>query len=447
MFMMALPVRHEAQDLRAIFDADTQQAIASGLCIECRGAKLLCGKARCPILVRYDFMMRTAPMIDRLDLEGSSPPGVFVGRIGYPKVYVGPLVPPLHGDTEILDTPESWIGRTMEDIVSFRSQLVRGMHRVHVMDVETGGRIVDLTRELALSTAATEVEVGFTKKPHGRVVLDDNVQPFGPSAPLRKLDVSTLRVDRKLDRAYSDTDLLARDAVLELYGDGVAVSKLQRAFSVGAFGLGKNRKFVPTRWSITAVDDTIGKELRETVKTFPLVNEIRVFEAVGFDDRFLVVQMPRPWRYELIEAWYPKTLWNPLGSEVVMFGDHEGFEGRTTYASIGGCYYAARLAVGEALVRERRQAAVVILRETHPGYIMPVGVWNVREHVREALRRPPRAFVTMAETLAYLQTRLDIPMKRYIRVSEVLKNVLYQRTFDDFNVLPSDSLRPGGVGA
>jgi len=432
--MLALPVRQVAQDFRALFDDETQRAIASGLCVECRGAKLLCGKARCPILVRYDGMMRSAPLVERFDLEGASPPGVFVGRFGYPKVYVGPLVPPVHGDTEILDTPEAWLGRSMEDIVGFRSQLVRGMHRTHIMDIETGGRIVDLTRELALSTAATEVEVGFTRKPHGRVVLDDNVQPFGPSAPLRRLDLGSLRIDGRLDRATSDTDLLARDAVLGLYGDGVAVSKLQRAFSVGAFGVAKNRKFVPTRWSITAVDDTIGKDLRETVKQFPLVNEIRVHEAIGFDDRFLVIQVPRPWRYELIEAWYPNTLWNPLGRDVVIFGDHEGFEGRTTYASIGGCYYAARLAVGEALLRERRQAATVILRETHPGYIMPMGVWNVREHVREALRRPPRRFATMRDTLEYLATRLDIPMHRYVRVSEVLKHVLFQRTFDDYGL-------------
>jgi hypothetical protein len=392
-------------------------------------------------------MMRTAPSIDRLDLEGASPPGVFVGRFGYPNVFVGPLVPPVHGDTEVLDTPEAWIGKSMEDIVSFRSQLVRGMHRVHVTDVETGGRVVDLTRELALSVASTEMEVSFERKPRGRVVLDDDVQPFGPSAPLRNVDLGTMKVDTRLDRAYSDGDLLARDAVLDLYRTQVPVSKIQRAFSVGAFGITENRKFVPTRWSITAVDDTIGKALREKVKEYPLVDAIRVFEAIGYDDRFLVVQMPRPWRYELIEAWYPNTLWNPLGRELVIFGDHEGFEGRTTYASIGGCYYAARLAVAEALLRERRQAATVILRETHPGYIMPVGVWNVREHVRDALRRPPRTFGNLSETLAHLQTRLDIPMARYVKISEVLKHVLHQRTFDDFlslaDLAPPRSPIPG----
>src|SRR2546421_312514 len=264
------------QDFGSLFDADTKAAISSGLCIQCRGAKLLCGKARCPILVRWDSMMKTAPMIDRVDLDGSSPPGVFVGRFGYPKVFVGPLVPPVHGDTQILDAPEEWVGRSMEDIVRFRSMLVRGMHRVHVMDVDRGGR---------------------------------------------------------------------------------GVSKTQRAFGVGALGMEKTRRFVPTRWSITAVDDTIGKDLRETVKTFPPINDIRVFETIGFDDRFLVVMVPRPWRYELIEAWYPNTLWNPLGREVVLFGDHEGFEGRTTYASIGGGELAAPLPVGGTLERGRRQAA------------------------------------------------------------------------------------------
>ena len=64
------------------------------------------------------------------------------------------------------------------------------------------------------------------------------------------------------------------------------------------------------------MDDTIGKVLREKVKELPPIDSIRVHEAIGFDDRFLVVQMPRPWRYELIEAWYPNTAWNPLGKQI-----------------------------------------------------------------------------------------------------------------------------------
>ncbi len=415
-----------------LFDQRTKSAIASGLCIECRGAKLLCGKARCPLLVQYDFMMRTQALVDSTQLDGASPPSVFVGRLGYPKVFVGPMTPPVHGDTSLLDAPERWVDLTIDDIIDFRSQLVRGMHRVDVHNVEHGGRIVDATRELALAETPAETETEFMKKPSGHLRLDDSVQPFGPSAPLKKVDLGNVKVERHLDKATSDTDWLARDAVQWLHEEEVPVTQIQRAFSVGAFGLDDNRRFVPTRWSITAVDDIVGIDLREQVKDFPPVNEYRVFMSVGFDDRFVVIQAPQAWKYELIEAWYPGTLWNPLGEKTVMYNSHEFYRGRTTYAEIGGCYYAARLAVGEGLIRERRQAATVILRETHPGYIVPVGVWNVRENVRKALRQPPRTFDTLKEALYHASTRLTIPMKRWIRRSVILRDMLYQRRIEDY---------------
>src|SRR2546422_4602254 len=93
--------------------------------------------------------------------------------------------------------------------------------------------------------------------------------------------------------------------------------------------------------------------------------------------------------------------------------------------------------MGEPLGGERRQAATVILGEPHPGYIIPVGVWTVREHVRAAPREPPCLFSTMRETLDHLRTRLDIPMERYVRMSEVLQHVIYQRTFDDYSLMDS----------
>ncbi|MBU4076702.1 MAG: hypothetical protein KKI06_08355, partial [Euryarchaeota archaeon] len=96
---------------------------SDALCILCRGAKLLCGKQRCPVLVKFYSRVRLKPLTDSLNIEGSSPPGVFVGRIGYPYVSVGPLIPPEHGDTTLLDTPEMWLGKSIDDIVDFRSQL------------------------------------------------------------------------------------------------------------------------------------------------------------------------------------------------------------------------------------------------------------------------------------------------------------------------------------
>ncbi len=327
-------------------------------------------------MIKFYSHSRTKTLIDSLDLAGMSPPGIFVGRYGYPKVDVGPLVPPMMGDTSIMDTPERWVGKSIDEIVDFRFNLVRGKHRIDATDFDKFGRIVDYTRDLALSTNPLEVEAKFQKKPSGRLVLDDEVQPFGPSARLKDMTIGNPRYDQRVEKAFYDTDLKATEAVKGLYRNGVLISKIQKAFSVGAFGINKNRRFVPTRWSITAVDDILGKDLLKVTKRNPLIEDWRVYSWEMLDNRWNILLMPTTWKYELIEAWYPNTTWNPMGQGIEIISSHEFYEGRKEYAEIGGCYYAARLAVNELLTAERRQAGAVIFREAHPGYVMPVGVWN-----------------------------------------------------------------------
>ena len=383
-------------------------------------------------MLKVNYFLKSVPLMASEDIAGFSPPSVFIGRIGYPNVYAGPLVPPVDEDTSLYDLPEQWFGRTMDEIVGFRSLLVRGKYRVHVQRFNEGGKIIDQTRELALAENSVDMELNLTKKPRGSIFMDDEVQPFGPSAPIRDLHLGNARFEHRVEKAYRDTDLKAVQAVRELYGKGVLVTKIQRAFSVGAFGLEKNRRLVPTRWSITAVDDIISKDLVAEVKTFPEINEYRVYESVYLDNVFEILMIPAQWSYESMEAWYPGTVWNPNGTSTAIYSDYEGNNGRTTYAQIGGCYYSARLAVCELLVKERRQATVVVLREARPGYIMPVGVWQVRENVRNAMRQKPFLFKTLDDSLKFIAGRFEIPLRRWILQSEILKNALFQKRITDF---------------
>jgi hypothetical protein len=404
----------------------------NSLCVLCKGARALCGKTRCPIMVKVNYFLKSAPLMSKEDIDGNSPPSVFIGRIGYPNVYVGPLVPPVHEDTSIYDLPERWFGKSMDEIVGFRSLLIRGKHRVNVQTFGDAGKIMDQTRELALADSSVDIELNLTKKPRGSIYLDDDVQPFGPSAPIRDIHVNNARYDDKIEKAYYDTDLRATQAVIELYSRGVIVSKIQKAFSVGAFGVEKKRRLVPTRWSITAVDDILSKNLREKVKTYPEINEYRVYESIYLDNVFEILMIPSQWSYESMEAWYPGTVWNPAGTNIAIFSDWEGNSGRTTYASIGGCYYSARLAVCEQLTHERRQATAIVLREARPGYIMPIGVWQVRENVRNAMHQKPYKFKNLAESLQFISGRFEIPMQRWILQSALLKRALFQKKITDF---------------
>ena len=341
-------------------------------------------------------------------------------------------MPPVEEDTSLYDLPEYWFGRSMDEIVGFRSMLIRGKHRVNVKEFEEAGKIIEKTRELGLAVRPVDVELLLKKKPRGSILLDDEVQPFGPSAPIRDLHVGNTKWDQHVEKAYNDTDLKATQAVLELYDKNVLVTKIQRAFSVGAFGLEENRRLVPTRWSITAVDDIISKNLIKKVKNFPTINEHRIYESRYLDNIFEILMLPTAWSYEAMEAWFPGTVWNPNGKNTVIFSDWEGHDGRTTYAEIGGCYYAARLAVCDQLVKERRQATVIVLREAHPGYIMPVGVWQVRENVRNAMRQEPYKFNTLETALKWVGMRFQIPLQRWITQSELLKNALFQKKITDY---------------
>ena len=169
------------------------------------------------------------------------------------------------------------------------------------------------------------------------------------------------------------------------------------------------------------------------VKSYPEINEFRVYESKYLDNYFQVIMIPSSWSFETMEAWYPGTIWNQNGEKTVIFSDYEKYGGRSAYAKIGGCYYSARLAVCEQLVKEKRQATAIVLREIHPGYLMPVGVWQVRENVRNAMKQKPQLFGSLDDCLKVIGKKFKISMNKWIMQSNILKNSIYQKKLLDFS--------------
>ena len=353
---------------------------------------MLCGKAYCPILSKADLLVKHLPKLSKEEIDGSSPPGAFVGRVGYPKVYVGPLIPPEKGDTRVLDTPELWMGKSIQAIIDYRFRLIRGKSLIEVHDAQDPGRYLLDLHDLALSSTSVEVNAKFKKKPRMSVTLSEETQPFGPSALIQNLEIVPSAGEQKLEAVYYDNDLLASNGMVELYRDGIEISRIQKTLSLGMLGIQDHRKIVPTRWSITAVDDTLSKHLLQKIRNYQTLDKFQVYKFEYLDNWYATILSPRNWAFEWIEAWFPGTAWNETGSVPALMGDHERFEGRTTYASVGGCYYSTRLAVAEALERMQKQSSALVLREIRPGYVLPVGVWNVRESVRATLRTQPTTF-------------------------------------------------------
>lgn len=409
------------------------------MCLRCRGTKKLCGKSRCPVLAKFYSKLEgegdSKTRFDTNFLDGYSPPSVFIGRYNYPKVNVGPLVPPERGDTSLLSTPERWFGNAdIDDIIQYRGKLARGKKRLKtgVEITDKLDREINRTRYLTLSKKSAETEVEFSKKLSETLRFDNKSQPHGPSAKMNRFKLGSMSSHSKLEKIFYDDDLKSELAVMNLYERGVKISRIQDLFMVGGTGERGNRKFVPTRWSITAIDDMIGKKLRERVKNYRPINEYEVYTIEYLDNRWCVILTPGIWKYELVEAFYPETTWNPTRNNIAIYGDYEQIDGRTGYASIGGCYYAGRFAVAEKLEKRRRQAGAIVLREAHPGYILPVGVWNVRESVRNALSTVPRKFETQEQVFSFLSKKLDLSLNEWKSVSELLAEKDSQRRIDEF---------------
>lgn len=396
--------------------------IDPSLCIRCRGAKGLCGLPYCPVFVKAKVKAYSEAVAGRREVSGSSPPSVFVGRVGWPKVRVYPSVPPISGDTSSLEDPKAWLHMSLEDFLASRLILARGSLELDVRSARSPGRALSDIQALALSPRPADVELTLKRPLKPEPLLDEHVPPLGPSSPLLSLKIGSLPPpERIVEKAYEDVDLPAAEAVWKLYNYGVDVHRISRLLSVGAIGVGRRRRLVPTRWSITAVDKQISDRLVEEIKRLPPIDRYYVYVRKTKGNTFVALLAPGGFMYEWGEAWFPGTTWNQYGASPEVEVDWEGPRGRTTYPSIGGCYYAARLAAAEALHAMGRQAAAVLWREIYPGFDLPIGVWYVRENVRAMFRERPEKFDDLGEALKFMASQLKLPLDLWYSRSHIVR--------------------------
>ncbi|MBI4895228.1 MAG: hypothetical protein HY831_01915 [Candidatus Aenigmarchaeota archaeon] len=325
---------------------------------------------------------------------------IFVVRVGYPNVSLGPMAS--SEKNLIVDDPSKWFGLPYEQIIEMRYLLIRTKSRVNI---KQDSRFIE-ENQLIILSKPIDIEMVFKKHPVYRWEFSDTLAPNGPIA-----DIDTLRLAEnpkipvKLEKIVSD-ELKASDASVSIYNTGEDVYKLSSILSSGVLGLEKNKKLVPSRWSITAVDDIITKSLISGIKDFKSVDDYIVFTSQYLDNHFEVLVMPGNWEFENFEAWIE------LGEPKIL-EEYEAYSGRKKYADLqAGGYYASRLAIVEGLHKMKRQGKAIGFREIYEGYSVAVGVWQVRENVRNAMRQEPKKFATLEEALRDINTRLRIPINK-----------------------------------
>ncbi|MCL4406838.1 hypothetical protein M1139_01960 [Candidatus Parvarchaeota archaeon] len=383
----------------------------------------------------YEEIRRNKPRIDSIiryvkrgDISGFTPPSTIVGEANYPNVSLGVLFTN-DQNAQAYDSPKYWVENKydVKSIFLAKTLLVNARDRVNVKNVDSA-----FIQKAALATMAEkEVQLDMQISKVSQPNLDINeFSPHAIAARLEKLSISdNVRIDRRIERVYYDKDLKATDGIGNLYSDKIDENKISRILSVGGMGvkrklvlsisdnvridrriervyydkdlkatdgignlysdkidenkisrilsvggMGVKRKLVPTKWAITAVDDTIGKQFIEEIKTYRNGESYGVISGEFLGNRFTFIFIKGCWSFELLETW------NRNASEV-MFGDgdYELFQGRKEYVkNTAGAYYAIRLAVLEKLREMKSQFSVLCVREITPEYFAPLGVWVVR---------------------------------------------------------------------
>ena len=379
------------------------------------------------------FLNDNSAKLSLKTLSGATPPSVFVGRYGYPKVKAGPMMPPIHGDTTILDKPEMWLGKSLEEIVNYRLSLVRGVSTVNVHNISE--KYVESLQEVAMTNKSVESEATFEKVPitdleqEKDLGLDTDSVSFGPVAPLKSFKTSSsISVDQRIEDVYYDKDLSAAQGIINLYQDGVEISSIHRVLSIGMLGLQKNRRLVPTRWSISATDDVISADLIKKIETFSIIDLFKVYKYAHLGNYYSIILIPDEiWSFEMQEAWYDNNSGN-----MRVGVDFENANGLDHYPSIAGAYFAARLSVAEYLFKAKRKAAALVLREIHSEYVMPVGVWQVREGIRRAFEGQAEEIENFEQALSFACIGLSLSKNEWKRKSKMYRSKREQLKITDF---------------
>lgn len=358
-------------------------------------------------------------------------PTPFIGWSGYPKVKLGFLA---HKEVDVdlpYDDPIAWAQSNLpiSKLMAYRRVLA---HHHQLLSIKDHEKLHQVSQEIAMGIKPAQVEVALKDNPVFKFHVNPYTAPFGPLASIQNVKITNnIAVENKIEQAVNDTDVSASQIINELYNKGVDETQLSRLLSTGSLGF--KRKFVPTRWSITGVDDTVGKELITKIQDFS-TQSLCVYQGSYLGNYYFILLLPQVWGYELFETSL-KEFNRDQPCEQSYGHDYEEQWGRKEYArETAGGYYAARIAILEKLIQLKRQARVIAFRFVSREYTAPMGVWVVRQAVRKSMGAQPVFFDTIELALQFCQVMIKRRLSYnfdWVKTKSIFLNQK-QKTLADF---------------
>lgn len=400
--------------------------ISRELCLRCKG-RLYCGLPYCPLLQRFESVKKLNE-----NFEGSGF-DVFVGRFNYPNVNIGVVSAPetSANESEIFNNHRNWINNKMKinEIASMRSNTVYSYNKLTKKKIEK-----EEINYVALSKKPLYLDVELKHKVDVALKSLKDLKPFGARAVFKEITLEDSPKIPRLVEKYMNDEAKAEEVVVNL-DKHFDEDYVRKVFSSGKTGLSFNEKIVPTRWSITAIDDIRGNHHMSTVKESDKNESIDIYFSSLYGNYFLVIALPQVFSYELFE--FDVNDRKQRKGITSYTHDSETFFGRKEYAhNTAGGYYASRLGVLEGLSREHKQAGILVLRAITDEYTMPLGVWVVREAVRKTMQRKIKSFYDIKEAkefvYQFILRTFNADISEILKKSKILQYFEKQRDLTEF---------------
>ena len=221
---------------------------------------------------------------------------------------------------------------------------------------------------------------------------------------------------------YSQEDVKSKEAIISLYEKGINEHQIINLLALGEFGISYNKKLVPTKWAISAYDQTIEKYLHKKILDNPLLNNYEIYHYSDKGNHFYIILLPEPFSAEIVESWDNIVERDYVRDDNILHKKEP---------ETAGGFWATKCGVHEHLHKRKKQASYISLRHIQD-YEIPLGVVFVRECVREALSKEP---VFSADEIEDVKEFLKNNSKKHYEDflnSITLKELKTQRKLSEF---------------
>lgn len=307
------------------------------------------------------------------EIEGFAS-GAIVGEKNYPNLKVHSI-----SNTNIENSFFKNNSQVMSDyskIIDLKAKNILGSTS-NISVKKFNNRITDEIRDIYKSKSEVEFSSKFEKNlKFDKIVINKVAGIVGSSNQLESLSAnSNTSTSKQIEKNISN-DIKATKAIINLYEQNVNENQIINLLALGSFGVSSNKKLVPTKWAISAYDQTIEKYLFNQLKKFKLITKYEVYEFNNKGNYFLIILFPEFLSGETIESQN-----DFYGTDY--FNNENKLDKKTP--QISGAYYANKLAVFEHLRERKRQSAFLSIRLIKD-YDIPLGVVFVRECVRNSFK-------------------------------------------------------------